>query len=225
MLGTIVNSLAILAGGIVGLLLRSGIPQKYKDTAISALGLAVIFIGLKYAGETTNPLIMISSLVVGGLIGEWLDIERWLHSLAARVEKLFGNQGGNLTEAFVTSTLVYCVGAMAIMGAIQSGLTGDNSTLFAKSMLDGISSIFFASTLGAGVLLSAIPVFLYQGAVTLGAGLAASWLTPLMRTEMTAVGGILILAIGLGILDIKRMRVGNLLPAVLLAAAISAFFH
>lgn len=224
MLGTIVNVLAILAGGTVGLLLRSGI-QKYKETAISALGLSIIFIGLKYAFDTTNPLIMISALVIGGLIGELLDIEHWLHLWASKAEKLFGNQGGNFSEAFVTATLVYCVGAMAIMGALQSGLTGDNSTLYAKSMLDGISSIFFASTLGAGVLLSAVPVFLYQGAITLGASLASAWLTPLMRTEMTAVGGILILAIGLGIMEIKRVRVGNLLPAVLLAAGFAALFH
>lgn len=222
MFGTFVNVAAIIAGGALGLLLRSGIAQRYKETAIAALGLAVTFIGLKSAWETSNPLIMISALVIGGIIGEYLNIEQWLQTWAGKAERLFGAQGGNFTEAFVTSTLVYCVGAMAIMGAIQSGLTGDNSTLYAKSMLDGISSIFFASTLGAGVLLSAAPVAVYQGAITLFAGAAAAWLTPLMRTEMTAVGGILILAIGLGILEIKRIRVGNLLPAVPLAAIIAA---
>lgn len=223
MLGTIVNALAILVGGSLGLLFRKGIASKYRETAISALGLAIALIGLQYAWQTTNPLIMISALVVGGLVGEWLKLEERLHHFASRAERLFGQTNGNFTEAFVTSTLVYCVGAMAIMGAMQSGLTGDHSTLYAKSMLDGISSVFFASTLGAGVLLSALPVFVYQGLIALGAGYASVLLTPLMRTEMTAVGGILILAIGLGVLEIKRIRVGNLLPAVFLAALIAAF--
>lgn len=223
MLGTFVNALSILAGGSLGLLFGKGIATKYRDTAISALGLAIVFIGLQYAWETTNPLIMISALVIGGLLGEWLKLEDRLHCFAGKAERLFGKAGGNFTEAFVTSTLVYCVGAMAIMGAMQSGLTGDHSTLYAKSMLDGISSVFFASTLGAGVLLSALPVVIYQGLIVLGAGYAAALLSPLMRTEMTAVGGLLIVAIGLGVLDIKRIRVGNLLPAVLLAAVIAAF--
>ncbi len=224
MLGTIVNALAILVGGSLGLLFSQGIATKYRDTAINALGLAIALIGQQYAWQTTNPLIMISALVVGGLIGEWLKLEERLHHFASRAERLFGKTGGNFTEAFVTSTLVYCVGAMAIMGAMQSGLTGDHSTLYAKSMLDGISSVFFASALGAGVLLSALPVLVYQGLIALGAGYASVLLTPLMRTEMTAVGGILILAIGLGVLEVKRIRVGNLLPAVFLAAAIAAFF-
>lgn len=223
MLGTIVNALAILVGGAVGVAFSKGIATKYRDTAINALGLAIAFIGLQYAWQTTNPLIMISALVIGGLIGEWLKLEDRLHHFASKAENLFGRSGENFSEAFVTSTLVYCVGAMAIMGAMQSGLTGDHSTLYAKSMLDGISSVFFASTLGAGVLLSALPVFLYQGLIVLGAGYASVLLTPLMRTEMTAVGGILILAIGLGVLEIKRIRVGNLLPAVFLAAVIAAF--
>lgn len=221
MLGTIINALAIIIGGLMGTALRSGIPEKYKETVINALGLAIILIGLKSAWETRNPLILISALVLGGIIGEMLALEDWLQKVGSSAERLFGHLGGNISEAFVTATLVYCVGAMAIMGAIQSGLTGDNSTLFAKSMLDGVSSVLFASTLGAGVMLSAVPVFLYQGAITLSAGWVADWLSPGMRAEMTAVGGLLIVAIGLNILDLKKTRVGNLLPAVLVAALLA----
>lgn len=221
MLGTIINALAIIIGGLMGTVLRSGIPEKYKETVINALGLAILLIGLKSAWETRNPLILISALVLGGIIGEMLALEDWLQKVGSSAEHVFGRLGGNISEAFVTATLVYCVGAMAIMGAIQSGLTGDNSTLFAKSMLDGVSSVLFASTLGAGVMLSAVPVFLYQGAITLSAGWVADWLSLGMRAEMTAVGGLLIVAIGLNILDLKKTRVGNLLPAVLVAALLA----
>lgn len=224
MLGTIVNALAILGGGTLGLLLSRGIADRYRETATLSLGLAVVYIGLDYALQTTNPVIMIAAVIIGGLLGEWMRLEERLHRFASRAERMFGQAGGKFSEAFVTSTLVYCVGAMGIMGAIQGGLSGDHSTLYAKSMLDGISSIFFASTLGAGVLLSALPVFAYQGAITLGASWAAAWLTPLMRAEMNAVGGILIIAIGLGLLDIKRIRVANLLPAVLLAVIFAPLF-
>ncbi len=223
MLGTIVNVLAIVVGATVGTLLRAGISAKYKETVINALGLAIVFIGLKNAWETNNPLIMISALVIGGIVGEAVNIEGVLQRLGSRVERMFGKMDGNVSEAFVTATLVYCIGAMAIMGSIQSGLTGDHSTLYAKSILDGVSSVLFASTLGAGVMLSAVPVFLYQGVITLGAGWVAAWLSMPMRAEMTAVGGILILAIGLNILAIKKFRVGNLLPAVVIAAALAAF--
>ncbi|MGI6359173.1 MAG: DUF554 domain-containing protein [Bacillota bacterium] len=223
MLGTVVNAVAVLVGGTLGLLLSKGIADRYRETATFALGLAVVYIGLDSAAQTRNPVIMIASLVIGGLLGEWLRLDERLHRFAAGLEKLFGASAGRFSEAFVTSTLVYCVGAMGIMGAIQSGLTGDHATLYAKSMLDGISSVFFASALGAGVLLSALPVFLYQGSITLGASWAAAWLTPPMQAEMNAVGGILILAIGLGILDIKRVRVANLLPAIFLAVIFAAF--
>ena len=223
MLGTIVNALAICLGTAIGVFWRSGISNKFKETSVAALGLAIVLIGLKGAWGTTNELILIASLVIGGLIGEKLDLEARLNQVGQRAEKWLGN-GSNVGEGFVTATLVYCVGAMAIMGALQSGLQGDHSTLFAKSMLDGISSIFFASALGAGVALSAISVFVYQGAITLGARSVSVWLSASMITEMNAVGGLLVLAIGLNILDIKQVRVGNLLPAIPIAALLARIF-
>ncbi len=222
MLGTIVNAAAICAGTLLGVLLRSGIPNKYKETSGIAIGLAIVLIGLKGAWETNNSLILIASLVLGGLVGEALRIEDRLQRFGQRAERLLG-KGGNVGEAFVTATLVYCVGAMAIMGSLQSGLTGNHETLFAKSLLDGISSIFFASTLGMGVALSALSVLVYQGAITLGAQWISVLISEAMITEMSAVGGILVVAIGLNILEMKKIRVGNLLPSILIAALLARF--
>lgn len=222
LLGTIVNALAIAVGTLIGVLLRSGIPSKYKETSVAALGLAIILIGLKGAWETNNSLIMIAALVLGAIIGEFLKIEDRLHLFGQKAEGYLG-KGGNLGEAFVTATLVYCVGAMAIMGSLQSGLSGNHETLLAKSLLDGISSIFFASTLGPGVALSAVSVLVYQGAITLGAKWLSVLVTGPMISEMNAVGGILVIAIGLNILEVKQTRVGNLLPAIIIAALLAWF--
>jgi uncharacterized membrane protein YqgA involved in biofilm formation len=221
MFGTIVNAGAIIAGALLGTIFRSGIPQRFRETVTAALGLVVCLIGLQSAWETSNVVIVIAALVGGGLVGELIAIEAWLHRVAKQVEERLGGLGGDLANAFVTATLIYCIGAMAIMGSLQSGLQGDHSTLYAKAVIDGISSLFFASSLGPGVLLSAVPVFLYQGAITLLAGQLAHLLTPPMISEMTAAGGILILAIGLNLLELTRIRVGNLLPAVLLAPLIA----
>ncbi len=206
----------------MGAIMGTGIPDKYKETSVASLGLAIILIGLKGAWETNNALILIAALVLGGIIGEALRIEDRLHLFGEKAERYLG-KGSNVGEAFVTATLVFCVGAMAIMGALQSGLSGNHETLFAKALLDGISSIFFASTLGAGVALSALSVFVYQGAITLGAKWLSVLISAPMISEMNAVGGILVVAIGLNILEIKRIRVGNLLPAILVAALLAYF--
>ncbi len=221
MLGTVVNAFAILVGGILGALLGSVIKEKSRDTVMHGLGLSVVVLGLMMAVETANPLIVIASLVLGGLVGEWIGIEDRLYSGAARVEKLYVRGQGGLAQGFVTTSLVYCVGAMAIMGSLESGMTGNHATLYAKAMLDGVSAVVFASTLGLGVALSSVSVFIYQGAITLLAAWISQWLTPAAVTEMTAAGGILIIAIGLNVLGIKKIRVGNLLPAIVFAVLIT----
>jgi len=220
-LGTVVNAFAILVGGILGALLGSVIKEKSRDTVMHGLGLSVVVLGLMMAVETANPLIVIASLVLGGLVGEWIGIEDRLYSGAARVEKLYVRGQGGLAQGFVTTSLVYCVGAMAIMGSLESGMTGNHATLYAKAMLDGVSAVVFASTLGLGVALSSVSVFIYQGAITLLAAWISQWLTPAAVTEMTAAGGILIIAIGLNVLGIKKIRVGNLLPAIVFAVLIT----
>jgi len=221
MLGTLVNSIAIIVGALLGNLVKQGIPERIKETIIQGIGLAVLLIGTSMALETNNVLIVILSLVIGGVVGEKLKIEERLDNLGSWLEKKVGQEKGDVAKGFVTASLVYCVGAMAIMGALESGLTGQHKTLYAKSALDGITSIIFASSMGLGVAFSSIPVFLYQGSITLGASLIKSFLNDAIITEMTATGGLLILGIGISILGIKKIKVGNLLPAIFAAILVT----
>ncbi len=220
-LGTLVNFAAIVIGSLIGYVVKRGIPAGIKNTVMQGLGLAVFLIGMKMAFQTQNELILIGSLALGGIAGELLAIEDRLDGLGRWLESKVGSSEGGISKAFVTSSLIYCVGAMAIMGSIQDGLTGKTDTLFAKSMLDGISAIIFTSTMGIGVIFSAIPVLLYQGSITLAAASVKEFLSPHVVAEMTATGGILILGIGINILGIKVIRVGNLLPAILFAVLIT----
>ncbi|MEG6584422.1 DUF554 domain-containing protein [Dendrosporobacter sp. 1207_IL3150] len=224
MKGTLVNSAAVLAGSAVGLLLKSGLPVRYQQTIMQGLALAVGIIGLQMAFKTQNILIVILSLVMGAVIGELIDIDSLLNRIGNWLTVKLGTTYGNVGEGFVTASLVYCVGAMAVVGSIQDGLTGDSSTLYAKSMLDGISAIVFASTLGIGVALSSVSIFLYQGTITLLAGTFTTLLSTAMITELTATGGILIIAISILMLEIKKIKVANLLPAIPAAAIITALW-
>ncbi len=214
MKGTIINAVAIVVGTGLGVALKRGIPERFKITVIQGIALAVIVIGLQMALQTENVLIVVLSLVFGGLTGELLRIEDMLAAIGGKIEKRLGGNGGNFTKAFVTASLVYCVGAMAIVGSIQDGISGDATTLYAKSLLDGVASVVFASTLGVGVAFSAIPVFLYQGSITLLAQYLQGFLTSDVIKEITATGGVLIIGIGIKMLEIKEIKVGNLLPAV-----------
>ena len=226
MLGTIVNTIAILFGGVLGLLFGGALPEKIKKTVIQGIGLSVLLIGGSMALQTKNPLVVISSLVLGGILGEWIDIELRLQHLGQFLERRFTKRGqeNEFTKAFVTSSLIYCVGAMAIMGSLESGLTGNNNILFAKSMLDGITSIVFASSMGIGVLASAVPVLIYQGAITSAAGSLQGVLSSQVIAEMSAAGGLLIVGIGINILEIKEIKVGNLLPSIFIAVPITLWF-
>ncbi len=227
MLGTVVNTLSIIGGALLGLLFRKGFPDKIKLTVIQGIGLAVILIGGKMAAQTQNPLIIISSLVVGGAIGELIDIEKRLANLGRWIESRFStaDKSGDFTKAFVSTSLIYCVGAMAIMGSLESGLRGNHQILYAKSMLDGVSAVVFASSMGIGVGVSAIPVFLYQGTITISAELLQGILSPSVIAEMSAAGGLLIIGIGLNTLQIKEIKVGNLLPAIFAAVLFTYLFQ
>lgn len=214
MLGTIVNSIAIIVGSIIGVLINKGIKEEYKNTVMDGVALTVILIGIMGALETENLILMIISIVVGSIIGEAVKIEKKLDNLGNLLEKKFSRGDSNFSKGFVTASLVFCVGAMAIVGALESGLQGDYNTLFAKSILDGISSIIFASTLGIGVAFSAFAVLIYQGLITLLASSVKVFLTSEVINEMSAVGGLLIAAIGINILGLKKIKVGNMLPAI-----------
>jgi len=213
MLGTIVNSLAIIVGGFAGSFFKNKISETYTETIMKALGLCVILIGLKSALQVNNILLLIISLTVGTLIGEIIKIEKGIENIGEWLESKISSKNG-IANGFVTASLVFCVGAMSIMGSLESGLSKNYSILYAKSLLDGIFAIIFSSSMGIGVCFSAISVFIYQGIITLTASLMNQFLITTVVNEMSAVGGLLIVAIGVNMLDIKRIKVGNMLPAI-----------
>ena len=216
-LGTIVNTVAVIIGAALGLLLKKAIPQKLGEALVKGVGLCVLYIGVEGTLKCQNPLIMIISMVLGTVVGTLLDLDGKIHRLGEKVEKKFDkNANGKSTfgAAFVQSFLLFCVGAMTVTGAIQSGLTGDNTTLFAKSALDFVSSIIYASTMGAGVFLSAPALFIYQGAITLVSAAAGNVLTGYMIAEMTAVGSLLIVGISLNMLGITKLKLMDYIPAI-----------
>lgn len=225
-LGTIVNAGVVIIGGIAGTLLKSGISDRYKKIVVQGIGLSVLFIGISGTIKEMLTIIdgnkldrqfimtMIFSLVIGGLLGELLNIEKRLENIGTWFQSKIPTKGGSFSEGFVTASLVFCVGAMAIVGSLEDGLLGNPSTLFAKSILDGIMSVIFAATLGIGVAFSAIPVLVYQGSITLLAGVIEPWLNDVVISQLSLVGGILIFSIGINLLEIKKIKVGNLLPAI-----------
>ncbi len=224
MLGTIVNALAIVVGGIIGIIFKNIIPDKLSESLLKATGLAVVTVGIRLSLAGENLTLLIISVIAGTLIGELLDIEGRLDRLGQNIEGRLKNKDSNITAGFVSCTLVYCVGSMSIMGAIQSGLTGNHEILFSKALIDGIVSISMAVSMGVGVIFSSISVLLYQGLLTILAQFVQSLLSPEVISEMTAVGGTVIMAIGLNFLEIKRIKVGNMLPAIFLPILYFIFF-
>ena len=241
--GTIVNALAVLAGSAAGLLLTwlagrfsshlpagsASLGQRLQTIIMQGVALCVLFIGISGSFKGSNTLIAILSMVIGAIIGELLDLDKRMRALGDWVQKKTehlvksGNTGPSISDGFVTASLLFCVGAMAIVGALQDGLTGDHATLFAKSLLDSISSIVFAASLGVGVAFSAVAVFLYQGIIALAASFLSPFLGDAVIAEMTCVGSLLILALGLNMLDLTKIKVMNLVPAIFLPIVIYLF--
>ena len=217
MIGTLINCAAILLGAFLGLLLRRGMRPAVSKTVMQGVGLSVILIGLLGAVKTQNTLLVILSMVLGGTAGALLDIDGRLERLGAWAQRRLAREesGGAFAKGFVTATLVYCVGAMAVVGALDSGIRGDHTTLIAKAALDGVTAVIFASSLGVGVILSAVPVLAYQGGIALLGSAVAPLLSDTLINEMSAVGGLLIVAIGVNMLLDKDIKVANLLPAIL----------
>lgn len=214
MLGTIVNSLAIVAGGMVGLLFKNIISSKLSDSLLKASAMAVLAVGIKLCLQGENLSLLIVSVILGTLIGELIDIESKLDNFGGFIESKFKNKESNVAQGFVSCTLIYCVGSMAIVGSIQSGLTGNHEILFSKAMLDGIISITMAVSMGIGVVFSSLSVLIYQGTITVLAQFLQSILSDVVVREMTAIGGVLIMVISFNFLEIKRIKVGNMLPAI-----------
>ncbi len=217
MVGTIVNAVAIIAGGLVGIMFRGGIPEKYNKTIMHAISLAVLVIGIKGALKSDDLLIVIFSLALGSLLGELIHIEDALEKVGRILEKKFSKgDDGRFYQGFITATLIFCVGSMAIVGSLESGLTGNHQTLFAKSALDGITSVILGSSFGMGVIFSGVPILLYQGAITMAAVFIKPFLQPDVVSQMSSVGGVLIMAIGINLLGAAKIRVGSMLPAIFL---------
>ncbi|BBK76257.1 DUF554 domain-containing protein [Clostridium butyricum] len=223
MLGTIVNALAVIGGCIIGLIVKEKLTEKMSNTIMSGLALCVLYIGISGALKGQDTLIIIICIAVGALIGEIIDIDKRLNDLGNFIENKINLKKKNkdsekisISEGFVTSSLLFCVGAMAVVGSLESGLQGNHSTLFAKSILDGVSSIIFASSLGIGVMLSSVAILVYQGSITLLAGCLSSVLTDTVIGNMSAIGSVLIMGLGTNMIGASKIKVANLLPAIFL---------
>lgn len=221
MLGIWVNFATVVAGGLLGTLLRGGIREKYRQTINAGLALCVLLIGLSGALETQSVLVVILSVVVGSILGEFLRIERGIDHLGEWAQRRFARGDAGFASGFVNATLLFMVGSMAVVGSLEAGLSNSADTLLAKAALDGVSAVIFASSFGIGVVFSAIPLTIYQGGIALLAGVLAPFLTDALITEISAVGSILIMALGLNMLGVmkERIRVGNMLPAILVPCA------
>ncbi|HOS69636.1 MAG TPA: DUF554 domain-containing protein [Bacillota bacterium] len=223
MLGTVANAGAIIIGGIAGSFFRKGISERFSNIIMSVLGLFTLVLGMTFAIDSQNALVVIFSLVIGSVIGEWIDIEKRMNDLGDYVQDKLNSREGSFSKGFVTASLLYCVGTMSIMGPLQSGLMNDHKILLMKSILDGTISVVFASTLGIGVALSSLPVLVYQGSIALLASSVAPYLSEAVITEMTAVGGVLLVGMGINLLEIKKLKVGNMLPAIFLPIILMLF--
>lgn len=224
MTGTIINAITVLIGGTLGTFLGHRFPERMQETIFASLGLFTLAIGMESALATGNPLIVLGSLLVGALVGEALRVEDRLESLGRWMQERLSSEeeGGRFVEAFVTASIVFCVGPLTVQGAIEDGLLGDYTKLAIKAMLDGFAALAFAATLGPGVLASIVVILGFQGGLALLAGLASDAFTPPMVAEMTAAGGVVLLAISLRLLDLKQVRAANLLPAIFIAPAVVA---
>ena len=219
MLGTLVNTAAVLVGSCIGLLFRKGLPERFGQVIMKGLGLCVMYIGIKGALKGENEIIAILSVAVGAVIGEMLRLDERLEKLGGWIErkcKKREDDKTSVTEGFVSASLLFCVGAMTILGSLESGISGDHSTLFLKSILDFTCSIIYASTLGYGVLFSAATVLVIQGSITLLAGWIAPVLTETVILEMSCVGSILIIGLALNMLGITKLKMMNYIPAIFL---------
>lgn len=219
--GTIVNMIAIIVGSLIGLLVHNRMPKRITQLVFQAIGLFTLFLGFYMAGKTDNFLIMIFSLVIGSILGELIDLDKQINRFSAWLKTKIGSKNSKFSEGFLTSFLLFCMGSMTILGAIEEGIGGKPDLLLAKSVLDGFSSIALAAAMGIGVLFSIIPLLIYQGGLTLFASYLQEYLSPQIIDEISAVGGILLIGLGINILEIKKIKVLNMTPALLVAVVLA----
>ncbi|WP_414697363.1 DUF554 domain-containing protein [Peptacetobacter sp. AB845] len=218
MIATFVNCGVIIVGCIIGLFIKGGIPERFNKIIMNGLALCAMFIGFSGALEGNNTIITIVSMALGALVGELIDIDKWLNKLGETIQKKLDKGNGKesrIAEGFVNASLLYCVGAMSIVGALQAGLSGNYDTIYAKTVLDGVSSVIFSASMGIGVIFSSVTVLLYQGGITLCASFLSGILSQAVIAEMTAVGSLMIVGLGLNLLEVTDIKIANLLPGIL----------
>lgn len=223
MIGTLVNVAAVVVGGVLGLVFRSKLPQKYITIFFQAIGLFTLFLGFSMSLKTNNPLLLVFSLILGAIVGTALSLQGRMERFSESIQRRFKLSGQRFSEGLVVSFLMFCMGSMTILGSIEEGL-GEPNLLYVKSLMDGFSSIALAASLGVGVILSAVPLLIYQGGLTLLASLLGDSFTSVMINELTAVGGILLIGLGLSILDIKKINVLDLLPSLVFIVPLVIYF-
>lgn len=226
MLGTIVNAAAVIIGGTIGLLLKKGIPERMRSTIMKGLGLCTMYLGITGCIEGGETMVIILSIAVGAFIGEGIDLDAKLSSFCNWIETKFKKDGETISiaEGMISATLLFCVGAMSIVGSLESGLTGNHDMIYTKSLMDAIASIIFASSFGIGVLFSSILLFLYQGSIVMLSSFAAPYLSDNVVTQMSCVGGLLLIGLSINMLEIGKVKVMNYVPAIFLPILFCKFF-
>jgi len=224
MQGTLINVLAVIIGSLAGLIIHSRLPRKITTITFQGIGLFTIFLGINMASKTNELLLMIFSIVIGSIIGEIIDIDRYISKFSEYLKSKIKSKNTKFSEGFITSFLLFCMGSMTILGTIEEGLGGEPRLLLAKSVLDGFSSIALAASLGIGVLFSAVPLLIYQGGLTLFAGLIGNSFKDVIIIELSAVGGLLLIGLGLNILEIKKLKIANMLPSLVIVVILAYFF-
>ena len=223
-IGSIVNALAIIGGSLIGCWLQSRFPERIRAIVFQGLGLCVLLIGIQMALKVENILIVIFAVLLGGITGELLRLDTLFERLGNRFKKIIRSKNPKFTDGLITASLIYCIGAMAIIGSMEEGINGDPTILYTKSILDGFASIALAASYGSGVLFSFIPVFLYQGAITFGASFFQQYFSEIMIAQLTGCGGLLIIGIGINLLDLTEIKLANLLPALGYVVVLTAVF-
>ncbi len=224
-IGTIINTIAVVIGSLIGLLLHKNLPQKIKDIAFQGIGLCTLLIGMQMALKVQDPLILIFSILIGGILGQAVNLEVQFEKLSNILKKRVNSTNSKFSEGLLSAFLIFCIGSMTFVGALNEGIKGDRSLLLTKSVLDGFTSIALASSYGVGVLFAAVPLFIFQSLLTLLAFQFQGFFSEMIISQLTAVGGILILGIGLNLLEIKKIKVMNLLPSLVVVVILTLLFN
>ena len=227
MIGVLVNTAAVIIGGLIGLIFKNGIPEKITKAVMTGIGLCVIYIGISGALKGKSTLVLIVSMIIGTAVGSLIDLDDKINRLGAWIESKFSVKGKKISiaQGFVTGSLFFCVGSMAVVGSLNAGLLGDNTMLYTKSLLDFISAIMFAASIGLGVIFSSAFVFIFQGAIVLLAELLSNVMTSSAIAEMTCAGSVIIIALGFNIVGISKLKVANYMPAIILAPIFCRLFE